>query len=152
MKTRYGSIFARVSVCALAMAVTVSAGAQTAAPQPRVSAFSSSCIGYCGPSILVGALLVAGVGTGVAIGITYAVRHGHSVSGCTVASPGGLQLQTPGEGQIYDLAGETASLKAGERIRVSGRKKKKDAGGTKVFLVQKLSKDYGLCTVQPVTR
>jgi hypothetical protein len=42
-----------------------------------------------------------------------------------------------------------ASVKPGDRVRVSG--KKKASGGVQPFLVEKVSKLLGACKVQPAT-
>jgi hypothetical protein len=44
------------------------------------------------------------------------------------------------------LIGDIANIKTGDRIRISGKKNKKDASGKRDFLVEKLTKDYGPCT------
>jgi hypothetical protein len=38
----------------------------------------------------------------------------------------------------------------GERVRVPGKKQKISSGATQQFLVEKLTKDYGSCTLAPV--
>jgi hypothetical protein len=53
--------------------------------------------------------------------------------------------------QSYVLVGEVAGIKPGDRVRVSGKREKKNAGGPQQFLVEKLTKDYGVCTVVPAT-
>lgn len=94
-------------------------------------------------------IAVGAIGAGIGIGIYYAVHHGHSLKGCAVSGPDGLQLQTEGDHQTYVLVGEVAGIKSGERVRVSGKRAKKTAGATPQFLVETLSKDYGACKVAP---
>jgi len=88
--------------------------------------------------------VVIGVGAAIGVGIYFAVHANHSVTGCTVAAAGGLQLQQ--DQQTWSLVGSIATIKPGERIRVSGKKQKKSAGTPRPFLVEKLAKDYGSCT------
>ncbi len=92
---------------------------------------------------------VAAIGAGIGIGVYYAFHHGHSLNGCAVSGPDGLQLQNRGDGQTYALSGEVAAIKPGEHVRVSGKKAKKSSGVTQQFVVEGLSKDYGACKVQP---
>jgi hypothetical protein len=49
------------------------------------------------------------------------------------------------------LMGDTADIKAGDRIRVKGKKKKKDSPAGGKFLVEKLAKNYGPCKALPAT-
>ena len=72
----------------------------------------------------------------------------HSLQGCVSSAPNSLLLLNEGDRQAYDLIGDTATIKVGERVKVSG-KKKKDTSGKRYFLVGKLSKNYGACKVSP---
>jgi hypothetical protein len=49
----------------------------------------------------------------------------------------------------YSLVGAVATIKPGDRVRVSGKKVKKSVGPTPQFLVDNLSKDYGACPATP---
>ncbi|GAC1355541.1 MAG: hypothetical protein NVSMB3_00840 [Acidobacteriaceae bacterium] len=91
---------------------------------------------------------VGAVGAALGVGVYYAVRRAPSITGCAVSGPDGLSLQNEADHQAFHLAGDTATLKAGDRIRVQG-KKKDDAAGTRTFLVHKLTRDFGPCTVSP---
>lgn len=98
---------------------------------------------------------VAGVAVGVGGGIVAAVvlvevHHSHhTLKGCVFSSPNGLELQTQNDKKTYTLAGETASIKAGDMVRFHGSrvKKIKDSSGDQTFTVEKISKDYGPCKV-----
>jgi len=141
MKSPHQSIIARVAVCALLMAATVTAKAQIVAKGPCIGACKSQVIG-----ILVG---IAAGGAALGIGTYYAIHHGHSLTGCAVSSPSGLQLMSQGDLQTYSLVGEVADIKPGERVRVSGKKEKKNTAIPRQFLVEKLTKVYGTCTAAP---
>jgi len=85
----------------------------------------------------------------VAIGIViYAVhrKHAHTLKGCAVSSPGGLQLIKDGGKQTYDLVGATAMIKSGDRVQLNGKKIKVNSN-QRQFVVEKVSKDYGACEV-----
>lgn len=98
---------------------------------------------------------VAGVAVGVGGGIVAAVvlvevHHSHhTLKGCVFSGPNGLEVQTQNDKKTYTLAGETASIKAGDMVRFHGSKVKKvkDSSGDQTFTVQKISKDYGPCKV-----
>jgi len=69
-----------------------------------------------------------------------------SLHGCVSSAPNSLLLLNESDRQTYDLIGDTTPVKAGQRVKVSG-KKRKDASGKRYFLMEKLSKAYGACKV-----
>lgn len=90
-------------------------------------------------------MAAAVVGTTVAV--TYTVQnHHHTLVGCVFTGPGGMQLRR-GDATVFSLEGETAAVKAGERVKLHGSKVKqtKDSTGKQVFLVEKVKRDYGPC-------
>jgi hypothetical protein len=94
---------------------------------------------------------VAAIGAAIGVGIYFVVRKGPSITGCAVSGASGLSLQNEGDQQTYTLIGDTAGVKTGDRVKVSGKKKKKDPSGNRDFLVEKLAKDHGRCKVLPTT-
>lgn len=104
--------------------------------------------GGIGPSKGEVAGVIAGivaVGIGIGVGVYFLARRPPSVTGCAVSSQSGTELQNEGDHQTYLLTGDTANIKAGDRIKVSGKKQKKAKSGERSFLVEKVSKDYGSC-------
>jgi hypothetical protein len=93
-------------------------------------------------------IALVGVGALIGVGVYLAVRHGHSLKGCASSGPGGMQLLNEGDKQTYGLTGDVDGIKAGNRVRVSGNKKK-STGNSRQFVATKLSKDYGPCKTQP---
>jgi hypothetical protein len=96
---------------------------------------------------------VAAIGAVIGVGIYYAARHNGagSLTGCAIASDTGLSLQHEGDPFTYTLLGDTAAVKPGERIRISGKKRKAYPSGNHEFLVDKISKVYGPCKALPTT-
>jgi hypothetical protein len=95
---------------------------------------------------------VAAIGAAIGVGIYFAVhRNATSITGCAISGGGSLSLQHEGDQQTYTLLGDTAAVKPGDRIRVSGKKRKQYPSGNREFLVEKLAKDYGPCKVLPAT-
>ena len=94
---------------------------------------------------------IAATGAAIGIGLYYAFHHSHSLKGCAVSGPNGLELQTESDQQTFQLLGVTADVKAGDRVKVIGKIKKNGKADTsnRSFLVEKLAKDYGACSVQP---
>jgi hypothetical protein len=95
-------------------------------------------------------IALVGVGGLIGVGVYFAVHHGHSLKGCASPGPGGMQLLNEGDQQTYALAGDVDGIKAGNRVRVSGNKKKA-TGNSRQFVATKLSKDYGPCKIQTAT-
>ncbi len=96
--------------------------------------------------------VIAGAGAAIGIGIYYAFNHSHSIRGCAVSGPNGLELQNEGDQKTFLLAGITADVRSGDRVRVKGKKAKTANGSadSSTFLVEKLTKDYGACKAAPV--
>jgi hypothetical protein len=93
-------------------------------------------------AIIVG-IAVVFVGVGF---LVYHETHKHpSITGCIVSGTDGFTLQNEKDKKAYRLSGESAALKAGERVSVKG-KKVKDSSGKSSFRVEKLTKDFGTCT------
>ncbi len=76
------------------------------------------------------------------------LAQAETLQGCVSSAPNSILLLNEGDRQTYDLIGDTAAVKVGDRVKVSG-KKKKDTSGKRYFLVGKLSKNYGACKVSP---
>ena len=97
-------------------------------------------------------LATAGAAAGIGAITFFAIHehHAHILKGCVESSADGLQMTNEGDKRNYVLSGDTADLKVGERVRLSGHKKK--ANGTqRQFVVKKLAKDYGVCHATPAT-
>jgi hypothetical protein len=88
------------------------------------------------------------IGAAIGVGVYFLVRRPPSLHGCVTSAPSSLTLLNESDQQTYDLIGDTSAVKAGEIVKVSG-KKKKDSSGKRYFLVEKLSKNYGACRVAP---
>jgi hypothetical protein len=141
MATRYQCILATVTVLALLLASVENGGAQVkshaALDRPGSNAKSD--------------LLIAGFLTAVAlvgVGVYFAMRHQHNLKGCVVDGSKGMELQTE-SGEGFALFGQTAGVKAGERVKISGSRQKavKGVSARQSFVVQRLDKDFGACTV-----
>lgn len=103
--------------------------------------------GNIGPSkgevigIIAGAAAVLGV-TGYLI---YRGTHKHtSLQGCVTSDQNGLSLRNDKDTKTYFLGGDSAALRPGRHVALSG-KKRKDSSGKLIFQVQKLNKDLGEC-------
>lgn len=99
-------------------------------------------------AVIIGAVAV---GAAIGVGIYFIVRKNSSITGCAASGSSSLSLQNEGDQQTYTLTGDIANIKAGDRIKVSGKKKKRDASGKRDFFMEKLVKDYGACKAPPAT-
>jgi len=113
-----------------------------------------ACNEHIGPST--GEVVGAGVGIVAAIVVGTVVlvdvhKSHHTIKGCVTSGPGGLEVRSDKDGKIYALTGVTANVKPGDVIQVHGSKEKnqRDADGNQDFMVEKMSRDYGPCKVQP---
>jgi hypothetical protein len=108
-------------------------------------------VSVSGKATLAAAGLVAGV-TLIGVGVYIIIQSAHTVNGCVSDDPNGLLLRTK-DGKTYVLLGATTNIKADTRIKVRGTKRKKINGVTDQpsFVVEKLNKVYGSCSVSPVT-
>jgi len=134
LSAKLRSSLCKVMICALLLTATATAKAQIG-----VSKSDAAWIGVA----------IGAIGAGIGIGIFFAFHHGHSLNGCAVSGSSGLQLQNRGDWQSYALTGEVAAIMPGDRVRVSGKKAKKSSGGAQDFVVEKLTRDYGACKIQP---
>ena len=94
---------------------------------------------------IIGLSVAAGVALGVGAYLIYRFTHKHaSIQGCVTSDQNGLSLRNEKDKKTYFLAGDSATLKSGQRVALSG-KKPKDPSGKLIFQVQKLTKDLGTC-------
>jgi hypothetical protein len=100
--------------------------------------------------IVGGIVGIAAAGVVIGVGTYYLLRKA-SIAGCAVSNQNGLELGNESDRQIYMLIGDTADIKAGDRIRVKGKKKKKDSSAGRKFFVQELARNYGPCKAVPAT-
>ncbi|MGO9340613.1 MAG: hypothetical protein ACLPY1_24330 [Terracidiphilus sp.] len=106
-------------------------------------------LGTDSKTTLVVATLVAVVAV-IGVAVYFAVHHAHTVKGCVAGDGAGLELQTE-DSRSFVLLGATTGIKAGDRVKVTGARKKKVNGVSDraSFVVDKLDKDYGVCTASP---
>lgn len=81
------------------------------------------------------------VAAGAVVLVTYVIVHKPSITGCTEEGANGLAIHTERKNRTYSLTGDTGSLRAGERVCVSGKAHEKNH----TFAVRKVSKDFGAC-------
>ena len=93
---------------------------------------------------------VIGVVAAIGVGVYVVIQQAHTVKGCVSEDPNGLLLHTK-DGKTYVLLGATTNIKADTTIKVRGTRRKKIPGITDQpsFVVEKVNKVYGPCSVNP---
>ena len=87
----------------------------------------------------------AAVGVGAVIGIVlYLSLHRPSITGCIRSTDNAYTIADQNGQLSYNLVNAPTELKAGERVKLQG-KKKKDKSGNLTFRVNKIRHDYGPC-------
>ena len=132
MMAKVRILFALVVVCVLLIN-----GTRQAQAQVFVTHDAAKLVG-----ITVG---LTAIGAGIGIGAYAAIHRNHRLTGCALNSANGLELQASSDRQIYALIGEVSAVKAGDRVRVSGKKSKGNGDVKPQFLVERLEKDFGAC-------
>lgn len=85
-----------------------------------------------------------GVGAGVTVVVLYFALRNPVITGCVQSTNGTSSLTDDKDHVSYVLVDERSELKAGQRVKLQG-KKKKDKQGKISFRVAKIKKDYGAC-------
>ncbi len=98
-------------------------------------------------STIAGAIAGVVAGLVVVVFVVYEVTKKKTVTGCVAASEHGLTVTDEADKQSYPLSGNTADVKAGERMKLRGHKvSKKEAGAKTIFWeVEKVDRDLGAC-------
>ena len=102
-----------------------------------------------GPGKIVSNGVIAGVIAGVAAAVTaviIVVVHSkrRAITGCVGSSADGLTITDEKNKQVYQLSGNTTGIKAGDRVKLRGKKVK--SNGPDVGWNTKAEvKDFGVC-------
>ena len=100
---------------------------------------------------------IAGVILGavaVVVIVAYVVVHEstqkRSITGCVISAANGMSVTDEKDKRSYALSGNTADVKAGDRVTLQGKRiKPKHAGKPVAWETKTISKDFGIC--QPAT-
>lgn len=105
--------------------------------------------GQIGPSagpIIAG---VAGAAVGPAVVVWIVVhesRKKRMIMGCVVSETNGMTLTDEKDRLNYTLAGDTAGIKPGDRVKLQGKKvNSKDPYNPRSWETRALIRDYGVC-------
>ena len=119
-------------VAVLCVSLAVPVGAQNIGPN-----FSSDKHAVIGAAVGVAAVVVL---------VVVVLTHKQKITGCVSGNDSGMSVTDEKEKVAYTLSGNTAGIKAGERVTLQGKKaKSKDKGSAPTWQVDKLTKDLGSC-------
>jgi hypothetical protein len=148
MTRRKQSASAILALCALLAPAGGPLLAQKHCAQPP---FFTGGIGPSNGQIVGVAVGSAAGSAAIGVGVYFAVKHNHAMTGCARSGADGMTLTSESDKQTYALTGEVAAIKSGNRVRVSG-KKRKESASTQQFLVEKVSRDLGPCELASSSR
>jgi len=140
----------RVRVIAMVLVAALSAncvGQESATPRRPDAVLDG--VGLGAKTTLATAAVIATVAV-IGLGVYASIQHAHTVKGCVSDTPDGLLLKTD-DGKTFVLLGNTTKIKGDTKIKVRGTRRKKIPGVTDQpsFVVEKLGKVYGPCSVSP---
>jgi hypothetical protein len=134
-------VVAAVLTVSLLTSPYASAEAQSRAQRPRAEDALKTEVDHDTAAIVVGVVVV----TVVAV---YLLTRKPTVTGCVTTGDHGLTLAAD-SGRTYSLAGDTAGVTPGNRVKLQGKKQKAaDNSSPLVWETKKISKDYGSCRPQ----
>lgn len=99
-----------------------------------------------------GAVVAAGIGVAAVIVLVPTIilvekHQHHTVKGCLISGPNGLEIQeTQDSKNVYTLVGAPANLKVGDLVRLHGDQGPKvKKGEVRTFRVTEIKKNFGAC-------
>jgi putative aminopeptidase FrvX len=124
-------------VLIVALSVTLSTSAEAQTSQKKIVSNGT-----------IAGVLVGGIAAVVIV--TYVVIHEstkkRTITGCVTPEANGMSVTDEKDKRSYALSGNTADIKAGDRLTLQGKKiKPKDAGKPVVWETKTVSKDFGVC-------
>jgi hypothetical protein len=95
---------------------------------------------------IVGAIV--GIAAGVAVIAIVAIHYSkkRTITGCVKSDGNGLSVTDEKDKQVYALSGETTGVKAGDRVKLQGKKvKSKDSNKPLEWETKNAARDLGVC-------
>ena len=91
-------------------------------------------------------VIVGGVAT-VAVVAIVAIHYSkkRTITGCVKPAQNGMIVNDEKDKRVYALSGDTAGVKAGERMTLQGKKIKPNTGNPLTWEIRKVRTDYGVC-------
>jgi hypothetical protein len=70
---------------------------------------------------------------------------GRTITGCVNSGESGMLLTNEKDKHVYVLSGDTAGVKPGDRMTLTGKKVKSTSGTSLVWETKRIGKDFGVC-------
>jgi Na+-transporting NADH:ubiquinone oxidoreductase subunit NqrD len=128
----------------MSLMITTTLTTEARAAQSQIPTITNLDIGPTRGEVVLVVVGIAAVGALIGVGTYYGIKHNRTLTGCAASGPNGMELMAEGDHLNYTLMGDIAQIKAGERVRVSGKKRKHDSD-SHPFLVEKVKRDFGPC-------
>lgn len=92
--------------------------------------------------------VIVGVAAGVAVIAIVAIHYSkkRTITGCVKSEGNGLSVTDEKDKQVYALSGETTGVKAGDRMKLQGKKvKSRDSNKPLEWETRNVARDFGVC-------
>jgi hypothetical protein len=129
-----------IKKCAWRVVLVVALSVAVAMPA-RAESEGAAAIEIIAAIVVVGVVLVFLVPATI---VHYSKKR--TITGCVISEANGMTLTDERDKQIYALSGDTSGIKAGDRVKLQG-KKERPKGTDKALLwkATKVTKDFGAC-------
>jgi len=132
-----------ILILALAVVPSVTAHAQSPEKTPKPAPENRIPTQGQVDGALIG--IIAGLVVGAVV-VIYLVTRKKTITGCVNSAKEGVTVTNEKDAQIYALAGNTAGITPGDRMKLQGKKlKSTGTDKTLVWETEKVSKDLGAC-------
>jgi hypothetical protein len=127
------------SIGRAALVVVLCAALATPARADKLQSDADNII--IGVVVVVAAIVVVTI-----VLVRHEAKKDRTITGCISSAGSHLTIADENDKEIYELAGNTAGITPGDRIKLKGRKvKSKGPGHTHVLVATKVTKDFGVC-------
>lgn len=97
-------------------------------------------------NIEIGIVAVAVALVVIVVVVVHETRKKRTVTGCVISGANGMSVTDEKDKRTYALSGNTADIKAGDRVTLQGKTIKPKAANTPLgWGVNKQTKDFGAC-------
>jgi hypothetical protein len=99
--------------------------------------------------IIAATAFAAAIAIGVTVSIAQHKRKKIVITGCVISDEKGMKVTDEEDKKIYVLTGDTSGIRAGDRIRLEGKRvKAKSPDKSRVWETKQVIKDFGACQPQ----
>jgi hypothetical protein len=97
-------------------------------------------------NIVIGVVAAAAGVVVIAVLVVHYSTKKRAITGCVNSAGSGMTIADEKDRQVYALSGNTAGVKAGDRMKLQGKKvKTKGTGEIPIWETTEIKKDLGVC-------